>query len=163
MIQSFKTKRQLRCNPVPGSKCQVSNCVETRLSVSLGIMLHKTTRSKSLINIWYKYVNFVQGGVHQARCCRSCEKKKYKIAVVYLFLPASFLRIWQQGLKNWYTRWPATATWYCDGHLSRRWSQSSQTKNGNRKKFKAMEFLSRCLKSYYYLWFQLCNVCGKSI
>ena len=53
MIQSFKTKRQMRCNPMPDSKCQVSNCVETRLSVSLGIMLHKTTRSKSLINTLY--------------------------------------------------------------------------------------------------------------
>ena len=77
MMQYFKTKHQIRYNPVPGSQCQVSNCVDTRLSVSLRIMLHQTTRNKSLINTLYDInVNFVQqGGVHQARYCRSFEEK----------------------------------------------------------------------------------------
>ena len=53
MMQSFKTKRQMSCDPVQGSQCQVSNFVKTLLPVSLGIILHQMTSSKSLINTLY--------------------------------------------------------------------------------------------------------------
>ena len=48
-----------------------------------------------------------------------------------------FLRSWQHGLTNGYARWPTTTAWHCNGHLSRRWTQSSASKNTNQKKFKA--------------------------
>ena len=42
MMQSFKTKCQIRCNPVPRSQQIIMSAtyVEIRLSVNLGIMLH---------------------------------------------------------------------------------------------------------------------------
>ena len=155
MMQSFKTKRQVRCNPLPGSHFRISNYAQTRVSVSLKIMLHQTTRSKSLINtqcMCYKHVNFVQqGSVHHARCCRGFEKK-VKDRCAYSFLHYSlqecFLRNWQHGLTNWYARSPAITTWHSDDHLSRRWSWSLATKKKLIKRSSRLQSKSDCTTCY---------------
>ena len=46
MTQSFKTKLQMRYSPVRGIQRQVSNYVETPVSVSLGIMLYQRREVK---------------------------------------------------------------------------------------------------------------------
>ena len=49
----LKIRHQMRYNPVTGSYRQVSNYVETPLSVSLESMLYQTTGSISLTNTLY--------------------------------------------------------------------------------------------------------------
>ena len=99
MMQFFETKRQMSYNSVPGSQCQVSNYFKTPLSVGLGIMLHQTTRSKSLINILYdmnmyilynKVVCIKQDGAEAVR--KKVQDKSGVYSFLHYTLQESFFR-----------------------------------------------------------------------
>ena len=89
-MQAFKTKPQMIYNPVQGIQCQVSDCDETLFSASLGTMLYRTTRSKSLINTLY---DMNMSALYNKVACikedvAEAKVKKCKITVVCLFLHA---------------------------------------------------------------------------